>query len=1285
MTVQEATKNVIKNTFDQPFDEARYHNFINNLLQRDFDDSEEAQKSMSGYNIPEAYKKYVKSYRRLGKYDEPNGKYIHVLVVHLNQVSNLRRARTAQRNFVGWYLRDSRGYQKDGALVAFHTEGHPDWRFSLVKVDYSLQETEAGKTRPRRELSPAKRFSYLVGANEPNHTAQKQLARVLDQESKPSLAELEEAFSVEPVSDEFFEQYRELFLEAKEATEEVLTADDKIRAEFDKKDITPTSFAKKLLGQIVFLYFIQKKGWLGVERDASGSFHEWGTGPKDFLRRLFAGEYCAYDNFYNDVLEHLFYNSLAVDRGRGAMDSKLECRIPFLNGGLFEPINNYAWDETELTLPDELFAEIFDTFDRYNFTIREDEPLEKEVAVDPEMLGKVYERMLDVEDRKSKGAFYTPREIVHYMCQESLVNYLSTHLNNKNNLSPDSKNISSPSTGEDTGGGESSSPSMGEEQDGGDSSPPVGEGARRADEGDQTPSPSMEEGRGEGESSSPPVGEDTDGGDIPEADIRLVVEHGDLLLQHEAAVAEGDLAERQQKIPDSIRERVNKIDALLAEIKVCDPAIGSGAFPVGLMQEIVKLRRLLTPYLDSGEDRSQYELKRHAILHNLYGVDIDPSSVDIAKLRLWLSLVVDEEDYEEIKPLPNLEYRIMQGDSLVEEYEGIELFDSELIRDRQADTEARRRELKEKQRSLEKQYIDRHQSGNLPSAEQKRLDNELEKIKKEIGNLESEQQNQHGTPDLFQRHSEARKKAEELDQLQKEFADAVRKSEKRELREEIEELHWELIEATLEEHDEEEKLKELEEIKQSRRRPFFLWELYFTEVFLENNGFDVVIANPPYVRQEDLGEQKEYFKNHYETYYGTADFYTYFIERGYKLLNQEGTFCYIVSNKWMRAKYGKNLRSWLDDQPIRKLINFGDYTVFDTATTYPCILMMSPTSFNGEFTALDVANEQDDILGDLSVLFREDSFPMNKEFLTGGSWTLVGKETQDLLRKVRDQSKPLKKVVNGGIHYGIKTGLNKAFVIDSAKYQELIDKNPASDERLKPFLKGRDIKRYASLSPEHYLIFFPNGWTNENAPKDADEWQWLKQQYPAITGYLSQYEERARERYDQGEYWWELRACDYYDEFEKPKLIVPDIAERGNFTLDRDGNYYCVNTAYIISSDDPYLLGLLNSKLLAFYYENICSSYRGGYLRYIYQYMEQLPIKQIDESNSTEVELRDQIAEKADRMLSLHGSLTQVTSDSEKLNIEKKIEETDQEIDRIVYELYGLTNEEIQIIEDQYD
>ena len=426
MQVEEA-KRLIRETFQSGFDENRFRLFAKNLFN-DLDESKAF--AYQGQFIPDAYKEHVRQYKRLGKYTDPNGAALDVLVVNLKRETAIDRARTMQRNFIAWYLKH-RG-EKDAAIVAYHTDGLEDWRFSYVRMDYRTVQEETGKVRVKTDLTPARRYSFLVGTNEPNHTAQQQLLPILmDDRSNPTLAELEKAFTIESVTREFFERYKELFLRLKEELDGLVEKDRRVGADFTAKNIRTVDFAKKLLGQIVFLYFLQKKGWLGVGKDEKGNFHPWGAGPKDFLRRLFDRKLVPYDNFFNDLLEPLFYEALATDRGEEAYYSRFRCKIPFLNGGLFEPIGGYNWQEADILIRNETLGEVFDTFDLYNFTVREDEPLEKEVAVDPEMLGKVFENLLEVRDRKSKGAFYTPREIVHYMCRESLIRHLDGALNSR--------------------------------------------------------------------------------------------------------------------------------------------------------------------------------------------------------------------------------------------------------------------------------------------------------------------------------------------------------------------------------------------------------------------------------------------------------------------------------------------------------------------------------------------------------------------------------------------------------------------------------------------------------------------------------------------------------------------------------------------------------------------------------------------------------------------------------------------------------------------------------------
>ena len=610
----EQSRSLVRELFQQKFDKSRFRTFMINLLNH-VDESQARKWEQT--SIKDAFKNRVRAYERLGTYTSPEKDKLDVLIVYLTTNTKLRHARTALRNFVAEHLKTDGN--KEAALVAFMSRSEKQWRFSYVTMEYDAVKTEDGKVGVETRLTPARRSSYLVGEDESCHTAQSRFLGLLqDTENHPTLAQIEDAFSVEAVTKEFFEQYQTLFLDLKDELDSLVKKDRTIRAEFAAKGVNTADFAKKLMGQIVFLYFLQKKGWLGVSKG-----HEWGSGPHDFVRRLARQEFGSHDNFFNDVLESLFYDSLATDRGHDAWSSRFDCRIPFLNGGLFDPLDDYDWRKTNITLLNELFTNtevneagdigtgILDIFDRYNFTINEAEPLEKEVAIDPEMLGKVFENLIEENRRKGLGSYYTPREIVHYMCQESMISYLDTMINRNKEL-------------------------------------------------------------------------------ISRHDIVTFVHLGDQISHYEDVDARCPI-----KMPKSVEQHARLIDEHLAAITVCDPAVGSGAFPVGMMIEIVRQRSALTPYFNDVHERTPYEFKRHAIQNCLYGVDIDPGAVEIAKLRLWLSLVVDEDNVQQIKPLPNLDYKIVSGNSLVgfsfktkrlDEVESLkQRFFDEAIQERKAD------------------------------------------------------------------------------------------------------------------------------------------------------------------------------------------------------------------------------------------------------------------------------------------------------------------------------------------------------------------------------------------------------------------------------------------------------------------------------------------------------------------------------------------------------------------------------------------------------------------------
>ncbi len=839
MTKQEAIK-LSKSTFKGAFDEANFTSFISNLYK----DYERLNINVAGGQLKDAFRPYVSHYKRIGKYTDAKGNIIDTIIVHLQKGSSLERARTAQRNFVAEYLK-KRG--KDAALVAFLSPDSSDWRLSLVKFETTFHiDEEKNKLKQIDETTPAKRWSFLIGENEGNHTVTSRFLKLLQSDDSPNLPELENAFDIETVSDEFYEKYKELFLRMKEALDHLVEEDSNIETDFAKKEISTADFAKKTMGQMAFLYFLQKKGWFGVAPSS-----EWGEGRKDFLRHLFDNRHDYHVNhklglnFFDDIMEPLFYDALASDRrDSGDFYNRLNCRMPFLNGGLFEAIQDYDWVNTHIRLPDELFSNqnktkegdigdgILDIFDRYNFTVNESEPLEKEVAVDPEMLGKVFENLLEIKDRKSKGAYYTPREIVHYMCQQCLINYLETELK--------------------------------------------------------------------------------DHAEIARNDLEFLIKNGSRIIEHDQTVIEKgrETDTYSFMLPVSIRSQAKLVDTLLTNIKVCDPAVGSGAFPLGMLNEVIRARAALAVHLQREID--YFELKKHTIINSLYGVDLDGGAVEIAKLRLWLALVVEEN---EPHPLPNLECKIMQGNSLISQYEGITLFDETILEDLKT-LETEKTEVAQKINSLQTEYFEVHGGElkhDIKKVELKRIEKSLKALQKHQKKLADPSSMNDEEMSLFTAPSERRIAHEKSIQLQKLIQQFIETSHnKKELKAKIDDLKWELIETSLKEQGKSDKLNEIKALRKKHEKPFFLWKLEFSDVFRQKGGFDVVIGNPPYEELSDPVEVDYYRKSSYQVVIGGHyDYYIFFYKRAFDLMKPEGLLSLITPHSYLDYSQMSPLRKYL--------------------------------------------------------------------------------------------------------------------------------------------------------------------------------------------------------------------------------------------------------------------------------------------------------------------------------------------------------------------------------------
>jgi hypothetical protein len=1066
-----AAVKLIRDTFENSFDKGHFVNLSKNLFKH-LDVS--GNFLWAGNRLPNAgaFQPYIDSIERIGKSDAQSKSedQIDVLIVNLKKETSLERARTRQRNFVGRYLEDK---QRTAALVAFVPPNPANWRFSLVRMDYNIAQSPTGRVKVEKELTPARRYSFLVGESESSHTAQVQLLPILENdERKPLLSDFEKAFSIEVVTKEFFTKYRELFHKVEEALRELVGQNERIRDNFEAKGVDTVNFAKKLLGQVVFLYFLQKKGWFGVSRD-----EDWGTGPKDFLRRLFENKVVQYGNFFNDILEPLFYEALAVER-TDDFYSRFNCKIPFLNGGLFDPINNYDWIHTDILLDNELFSNtertkegdigtgILDVFDRYNFTVKEDEPLDKEVAVDPEMLGKVFENLLEVKDRKSKGTYYTPREIVHYMCQESLINYLDTAIN-----TGEVPLVATP--------------------------PPQGKLFGK-------PNPKQEALKAPGYRVI-----------VPREDIEALVLMGELAIEHDTRVeSHGKETERYSyKLPGSIRWNAKLIDDKLADIRVCDPAIGSGAFPVGLMTGIVRARNTLTTYLPDKEGRSNYHFKRHAIQNCLYGVDIDPGAVEIAKLRLWLSLVVDEEDIKQIQPLPNLDYKIVYGNSLL----GVEkdLFNVELF-------------------------------------------NELEKLKP-----------------LYFNETNVKKKQEHKKQIDQLIRQITNDNET------------------------------------------FDFEVYFSEVFHGKGGFDVVIANPPYVEARGIQqEQVDTYRRLFKTAGNRVNTFAFFVEKGIGLLNNERILSFIIHRNSIRSNDYRNLRKFiLDNTKIKDILSF-KIGVFEEVTGEMVVLLLQKSKNNSGNT-INVAFLNNTLTQDFDYkLLEQDVFNNLPDYRFN---IYLNRSRIQVLDKM-NKHHSLKEFAD--VKQGIIVGNEKKYI---KAYQQ--------SSKYKPILRGKNISRYKVNFHGEYLYYVPG------------------------TRVLT----RGKTK----------------DLFEVPeKILTQHVSSKIVAALDTD-NYYYLQTINGITSKretiaNKYLLALLNSALMNFFYEytfNIGAEFTTAVA---IENLNKLPIKEMPPSEQQSfIDIVDQILA--------------ITKDEDYLSNpskQAKVKELERHIDQMVYELYGLTPEEIAMVEE---
>jgi hypothetical protein len=802
------TLSELKQKFQQPYDRNAWQEVLRGVFPR-VDIYRETHSVHCEY-------KDVESFLELGSVQLHDDKRLAILEIVLTPKKKIQRNRVELRNLVAKHIDQVTNH---GVLVIF-TGQNEDYRFT-----FTAKESEFNNDGEFVERQTAtKRFTYLLGPHETCTTAARRLSQLADKQGSATLADVVEAFSVEKLNKEFFTLYKEHYatfvnyLLAGDVPQKVFgiprQADEK---EQDKANKPVRDFAKRLLGRLVFLYFLQKKGWLGCSADRT----DWIDGDRNFVSNLF--QTCQdKERFYSTSLVPLFFDALNRPDRPNDLFSVTGTRVPYLNGGLFEheksPNGHKPLPVGKLDFPTILFEQLLEFFGQYNFTIDENDPDDHEVGIDPEMLGHIFENLL--EDNKDKGAFYTPKAVVQYMCQQSLINYLQQHLGERDEL------------------------------------------------------------------------------------VQLV--------RFKDA---GSATDKN----NWIRQNARLIEELLDRLKICDPAIGSGAFPIGLLQEIYWIKLTIDWTLDPAET------KLKIIQNSIYGVDIDAGAVEIARLRFWLSLIVDEDDP---RPLPNLDYKIMQGDSLLESFEGIpldnlqqakgfkvevfskqgqgQMFPGDLLEYSQSkESAAKAKEIS----SLIKRYF-----GETNPVNKLDLHKRIDRFVLDHIDYNLQIQEEKISDELTLRKAEIKRKAGLVKGWKPPKKDEQRL-------------------ATLEEGLKSIALKKekLQELEEKPERPYFLWHLFFQDVF-EQDGFDIVIGNPPYIPIEQISDDKRLlFKEKYPQVERKYDTSVLFFIEGTKLLKSAGILSYIAPLTWQTGdNYFKFRKYLIDNNGVKRIVNL-PFDIFEAA------------------------------------------------------------------------------------------------------------------------------------------------------------------------------------------------------------------------------------------------------------------------------------------------------------------------------------------------------------------
>lgn len=951
------------------------------------------------------------------------------------------RRKVGLRNLIRPYL----GYGFDAALAVFN-DG-TNWRLSLI---CDLKE----------DATSTKRFTYVFGDEKAFYKTP--ILRFESLRTKANeFLEIKKAFSVEALSDDFFDEYRKQyaefvkFLTGKEyvkkgnkwVEQETGEPDVQYFTSFKEDDKLVRDYIKKMMGRIVFLYFLQSKGWL------AGNLH--------YMHDLF---YDASDevkgDFLDKVLEPMFFgllNTKPEDRSSAPLVNGVGVKyipnadeIPYLNGGLFQ---QEKIDEVESVFPAGMFQSLFDFFDSYNFTIDENDPNDAEVGVDPEMLGKIFENLL--EDNKDKGAFYTPKEIVRYMCQESLTAYLQTG--------------------------------------------------------------------------------------IEDAEVK---EH----------IANFVKTNDVEKLGGASSELAMSIDQKLIDVKICDPAIGSGAFPMGLLRELYACRKSIEIF----EEDNAADIKRHIIQNNIYGVDIEKGAVDIARLRFWLALIIDEK---EPMPLPNLDFKIMQGNSLLESYKGVD------------------------------------------------LDVTSKKLK-----TGKDTKKTRGVLSLGFEETDVQKTIQDLVKSYFSITDHTLRAQRRQ---QIDKYVKDYIKICAEgNHEVQDAVDELE----IPNDQFFLWHTYFADVF-EQGGFDIVIGNPPY----GVSIKDDYRKAVVTSWGNVPDYeiYYYFIVLAAPLLKEKGIMSYIIPNTFLFNTFAKHFREMLVEKwNVLEILDCTKFPIFESAVVRNAINLFQKDSEGskqvGYRNTANVTSFSDLLEREREFMTVESLLAMNQNW---GLAYFLPTSIRNVVNLISSSPLAVKDVFpeisQGLIAYDKYKGQSEE-IIKSRAYHSFVYK-----DGLKKWLWGEDVTRYNLTWNGKEYIDYCNGIANPRNPSF----------------------------------------------FVGKRMLVREITNPSIFAALIEIEAYNDPSIIIVKESRDYpieiLVGIMNSKLATFFHFNHSpKATKGAFPKILVQDIKEFPLPKV---NSDERKI-----------------LMRLVDDVTTIKKGKSIAETsvlENQIDFLVYHLYGLTYDEVLIVD----